>query len=107
MSENDPLQAVLREWKTPEPSESLDERVRAGFRAARAPSPWSRFLGARISVPVPVLAAAMLLIAVAYLVEFRPTPSVPRRQPGVVTRLEATGFQPVPDGVALVQDIKP
>jgi hypothetical protein len=107
MSENDPLRAVLREWKAPEPSEALDERVRSAFRMARGPSVWARFLGARISVPVPVLAAAMLLVAVAWLVEFRPTPPAPRRQPGVVTRLEATGFQPVPDGVALVEDIKP
>jgi hypothetical protein len=106
MSENDPLRAVLREWKTPEPSPALDERVRAGFRAARAPSVWARFLRARISVPVPVLAAAMLLVAVAWLVEFRPTPSAPPRQRGVVTRLEATGFLPVPDGVTLVEDVK-
>ena len=107
MSENDPLRAVLREWRAPEPSGALDERVRSGFRAARGPSVWARFLTARVSLPVPVLAVAMVLIAMAWLVEFRPTPPAPRRQPGVVTRLEATGFQPVPDGVALVEDIKP
>jgi len=106
MSENDPLRAVLREWKAPEPSAALDERVRAGFRSAQSPSPWARFLSARVSVPVPVLAAAMLLVAVVYLVEFRPAPPAPPRQPGVVTRLEATGFQPTPDGVALVEDVK-
>jgi hypothetical protein len=105
MSENDSLRALLREWKAPEPSEALDERVRAGFRTVRAPSPWARFWRARVSVPVPVLAAVALLVAVAYLVEFRPTPPAPR-QPGVVTRLEATGFQPVPNGVALVEDVK-
>jgi hypothetical protein len=106
MSGNDPLRTVLREWKAPEPSAALDERVRAGFRPARAPSIWTQFLRARVSVPVPVLAAAMLLIAVVYLVEFRPAPPAPPRQPGVVTRLEATGFQPVPDGVTLVEDVK-
>jgi hypothetical protein len=105
MSENDPLRAALREWKAPEPSAELDERVRAGFRATRRPSPWARFLSARVSVPVPALAAVVLLIAVAWLVEFRPAPPTPR-QPGVVTRLEATGFQPVPNGVALVQEVK-
>jgi hypothetical protein len=44
--------------------------------------------------------------SVAWLVEFRPAaPAV--RAPGVVTRLEATGFRPLPDGIALVEEIKP
>jgi hypothetical protein len=105
MSENDPLRAVLREWKAPEPSAGLDERVRAGFRTAQRPSPWARFWSARVSVPVPVLAAVVLLVAVVWLVEFRPAPPAPR-QPGVVTRLEATGFQAVPNGVAFVEEVK-
>lgn len=105
MSENDPLRAVLREWKAPEPSAGLDERVRARFRVLRSPSPWVRFWSARVSVPVPVLAALVLLVAVVWLVEFRPAPPVPR-QPGVVTRLEATGFQAVPNGVAFVEEVK-
>jgi hypothetical protein len=105
MNENDPLGAVLREWTAPEPSAGLDERVRAGFRAVRAPSPWARFLSARISVPVPVLAAVLLVVAVVWLVEFRPAPPAPRQR-GLVTRLEATGFQPLPNGVALVQEVK-
>ena len=43
--------------------------------------------------------------SVAWLVEFRPAaPAV--RAPGVVTRLEATGFRPLPDGIALVEEIK-
>jgi hypothetical protein len=106
MSENDPLRAVLREWKAPEPSAGLDERVRAGFRVSRSPSPWARFLSARVSLPVPVLAAVVLLIAVAWIVESRPSPPS-LRQPGLVTRLEATGFQPVPNGVALLEEVKP
>ena len=105
MSENDPLRAVLREWKAPEPSAELDERVRAGFRVLRSPSPWARFLSARVSVPVPVLAAVLLVVAVVWLVEFRPAPPAPRQR-GLVTRLEATGFQPVPNGVALVEEVK-
>ena len=105
MSENDPLRVVLRGWAAPEPSAALDERVRAGFRAARAPSAWMRFWRARVSVPVPALAAVLLLVAVVWLVEIRPAPPA-LRQPGLVTRLEATGFQPLPDGVALVEDVK-
>jgi hypothetical protein len=104
MSEFDPLRKVLREWAAPEPSAALDARVRAGFRAARAPSLWRRLWTARVSVPVPVLAAVLLVLAMAWLVEFRPAvPQAPvTRAPGVVTRLEATGFQPLPDGVARV-----
>jgi hypothetical protein len=107
MSENDPLRAVLREWQTPEPSAGLDERLRAGFRAVQAPSPWSRFWQARITVPVPVLAAAMVLLALVWVIGFRPSPPAPARRPGLMTRLEATGFHAVPDGVALVEDVKP
>ena len=107
MTENDPLNAVLREWQAPEPSAALDQRVRAGFRALQPAPRWSRFWSARLSVPVPVLAAVLLLVGVVWLVEFRPAaPPVPPRQPGVVTRLAATGFQPEPNGVALVQEVK-
>ena len=108
MSEFDPLRRVLREWVSPEPSAALDARVRADFRAAQAPSPWRRIWTARVSVPVPVLAAVVLLLAVAWLVEIRPgmpQPTVPRA-PGVVTRLEASGFQPLPDGLAGVVPVE-
>jgi hypothetical protein len=107
MSENDPLKAVLREWQAPEPSAALDQRIRAGFLAMRSASRWARFWSARVSVPVPVLAAVLLLAAVAWLVESRPAVQpVPPSQPGVVTRLEATGFQPEPNGAARVEEVK-
>jgi hypothetical protein len=105
MSEMDPLRAVLREWEAPEPPAALDARVRAGFRAAVMPSAWGRIWSARVSVPVPVLAAAVLVLAVAWLVEFRPAAPA-SHPPGVVTRLETTGFQPLPDGIARVEEIK-
>lgn len=105
MSEMDPLRTVLREWEAPEPSAALDARVRADYRATVAPSPWGRFWTARVSVPVPLLAASMLLLAVAWLIELRPARPA-ARPPGVVTRLQTTGFQPLPDGVARVEDIK-
>jgi hypothetical protein len=106
MSENDPLRAVLREWQTPELPAGLDERVRAGFHALQAPSLWQRFLSARITMPVPVLAAAVVLLALVWAIGFRPSPPAPARRPGLMTRLEATGFHAVPDGVALVEDVK-
>ena len=105
MNEFDPLRAVLREWQAPDPPEAMDARVRAGFRAFAAPSPWKRFWTARVSVPVPVLAAVVLLLAVAWAVEFRPAPRA-EHAPGVVTMLEATGFQPLPDGIARVEEVK-
>jgi hypothetical protein len=107
MSENDPLRAMLEEWQAPEPTAALDERVRAGFRGVRSPCRGARFWSARVSVPVPLLAVVLLLVAVVWLVEFPPAaPPVPVRQPGVVTRLAATGFQPEPNGVALVEEVQ-
>jgi len=104
MSENDRLRAVLREWQAPEPSAQLDERVRAGFRAGQ-PSLWELFWSARISVPIPVLAAVALAVALVWLAERRPYVPAPRA-PAMVTRLEATGFQPVPHGVAIVEEVR-
>ena len=109
MSENDPLRAVLREWKAPEPSAELDGRVRAGFRASRRPSAWERFWSARISVPVPVLAMLLLiaaLLAVKYGAARRSTAETPSRPGSYVTQLNAAGFQPVPNGEARVITVK-
>lgn len=105
MSEIDPLRPVLREWEAPEPSAALDARVLGGFRAAVTPSPWVRFWTARVSMPVPVLAVAVLVLAIVLFIQVRPAPPV-ASSPGLVTRLEATGFQPLPDGEARVQDIQ-
>lgn len=105
MTDMDPLRPLLREWEAPEPSAALDARVRAGFRASIGPSAWRRFLTARVSIPVPVLAATVVLLALAWLIQPRPEPAAPT-SPGVITRLEATGFQPLPDGEARVQDIR-
>ncbi len=109
MSENDPLRAVLQEWKAPEPSAALDGNIRAGFRAAQPRSGWAQFWSARVSVPLPALmcAAAMVLLMVAACVfALRPSPPAPAQRPGVVTRIEATGFLPVPEGSALVKEVK-
>jgi hypothetical protein len=105
MSEVDPLRPVLREWQTPEPSAELDQRVLAGFRAASAPNPWTRFWSARVSIPMPVLAAAILMLAVAWLIERRPAAPV-TSPPSLVTRFDATGFQPLPEGAARVMPVE-
>ena len=101
MNEQDPLDQLLDSWKAPEPSPSLDARVRAGF-AAKHPSFWRRMWSMRISIPAPVFALALLVISIAAFWQWRPSatpaplPAAP--QGGYLTRVEAAGFQPLPDG---------
>jgi hypothetical protein len=106
MNENDPLDPILREWEAPEPSPALDARIRAAYRDGRHPSPWQRFWWMRVSIPVPVLAAALLLIAAGlWLFRWQPAarPMPPARSGGsYLTRLETAGFQPLPDGATRV-----
>src|ERR1017187_4120877 len=103
MNEKDPLRSLLYEWEAPEPSAALEARIRAGYRAGRRPTFWERLWSFRVSIPVPVLVAAALLIAAGFWLARR---SVPSQNPapvapaagGYMTRLEAAGFQPLPDG---------
>jgi hypothetical protein len=104
MREPDPLDIILREeWKSPEPAAALDQRVMAAWRSTANPSAWMRFWTLRFSVPAPVLVAAMLAI-IALFVWLRPAPGtpVPAERDGVVTRLNLSGFQPLPNGEARV-----
>ncbi len=106
MSENDPLHDVLKEWAAPEPSPAMDARVSAAYRGAHRPSLWRRMWSVQVTIPVPVLAALLLIAAVVWL-QFRsappaPTATVPPPEGGYLSRLEATGFQPLPDGAARV-----
>lgn len=114
MTENDPLRALLREWKSPEPAPELDARVAAAYRdavgreAARRPPMLRRFWQARVSVPAPVFAVGVLL-PLAVFFWFRaaspPPPALPATS-DVVTHLDATGFQALPDGAARVISVK-
>ncbi len=111
MTEPDPLGALLREWKAPEPSAELDTRVVKAFLATLPatdfrPSPWRRFWNFRVSVPAPILLAAMALLVLFFW--FRPA-SAPSPEPGatgVVTRLDATGFEPLPNGETHIVPVK-
>ena len=102
MNEKDPLSSLLHEWEAPGPSASLDTRVRAAYRAWRRPTFWVRLWSFRVSIPMPVLAAAVLLIAAGLWLARqpaapqRPAPAAPAV--GYMTRLESAGFQPLPDG---------
>lgn len=111
--EPDPLRNVLREWEPPPLPPAMDARIRAAYRASYRPSPWRSFWSMRISVPAPAFAALLVLFA-ALLLLFRATP--PARpalhlDSAVVaqasdrryeTLLDATGFQPLPNGAARV-----
>jgi anti-sigma-K factor RskA len=103
MMEHDPLRPLLREWEAPEPPATMDARVLAAFRAAQRPSVWTRLWNWRVSLPVPVFAAAVIVIAI-FLFTLRPAPD-PAPVAGVrghITRLDAAGFQPLPNGAARV-----
>ena len=79
MMENDPLNSVLRDWEPRRPQPRCDARVLAAYRTAYRPayrsSPWWRFWSARVSIPVPAL-AALLVIVTALWFQFRVPPPV-------------------------------
>jgi len=112
MKEEDPLHSVLREWEAPVPSSALDARVRAAYRAVHRPSRWRSIWSARVTIPVPVLAAALLLIVAGLWLQFRSGPSALQPAPppatiaapdwGYATRIETAGFKPLPDGATRV-----
>lgn len=108
MRDPDSLDALLREWKPPEPTADLDQRVTAAYRSAvrrpgSSPRGWRQFWTMRVSVPAPALAAAALAIFTLFF-WLRP-PAVPAASPATsdaVTRLDASGFQALPNGDARV-----
>jgi hypothetical protein len=107
MNEPDWLDVLLRESKAPEPSAALDERVISAYRSAIPslhffPEVWRQFCMARVSVPAPALVAtALVLLTLFFWLRPSTTPAPPLGN-GVVTRLNATGFQPLPNGDARV-----
>jgi hypothetical protein len=108
MTERDPLNTLLREWKAPEPTPGMDERVVDAYRAAfppRTPA-WRGFWKMRISIPVPILLAAMVVFALLLWFRSTPAPNVSGDAGEIVTRLNATGFQPLPNGEARIVPIK-
>ena len=67
--EDGELKNLLGEWRTPEITSSLDQRILTSYRRQVLPRPaWRRWLTGSISLPAPVAAAAALLLcATSYL----------------------------------------
>lgn len=108
MKESDPLDTLLRECKLPEPTAELDQRVVSAYRSAVRPprvSPraWRQFWTMRVSVPVPALVAvALAIFAVVFWLWPAAATTHSPETPGIVTRLNVSGFQPLPNGVARI-----
>jgi len=101
--EDDSLRNLLREWKAPDPPAPLDARVTAAYRAAYPAPPrrWN-FWSAKVSLPIPVF-AALLLIVMALALQFRSAPpALPDRGRAFVTQVDGEGFLPLPNGAARV-----
>lgn len=94
---------LLREWQAPEAPPAMDARIRAAWRTAYPAPPRWNFWSARVSVPVPALAAVMLVL-LAFALQFRSEPPALSRTGGraYVTQVDAEGFQPLPNGAARV-----
>src|SRR5258708_31468080 len=100
--------ACLGEWKSAEPRGELDRGVPSAYRPVVRPPRfflrvWRQFWTMRVSLPAPALVVAALAIFTLFF-WLRP-PAAPVASPvtsGVVTRLNASGFRPLPDGEARV-----
>jgi len=111
MIERDPLDELLRELKSPEPPPGMDHFVVETYRASFPPSKlrtqaWWRFWEMRVSVPVPVLLAAAIVIVVLFWYRSTTPPSAAAGTTGIVTSLNSTGFQPLPNGEARIITVK-
>jgi hypothetical protein len=81
------LRRFIRRWSPPTPSTDFDERMYRRFRRDRDwRSKWRHFAEARLSVPLPVLTAGLLVVICLFLFSMR-KPNGPRERMG--------GFEPV------------
>ena len=104
MNEPDSLDKLLHEWTSPDPAEQMDERVLDAWRSAFQPRRVRNFWTMRINIPAPALLAAALAVAVLLFWIRRPDPPIIRdaapQTRGIVTQLDARGFEPLPNGEA-------
>lgn len=71
MPADEELKDLLAQWSTPDSYAALDHQVMTAYRQRSRPSFWRRLMTASIRVPVPVMAAAMLLILLSAAVTLR------------------------------------
>lgn len=110
MNEPDSLDKLLHEWKSPEPTEEMDERVTSAWRSTIQSRRQRSFWNMRISIPAPALLAAALGVAALVFWLRRPNPpTVHETSPqthGIVTQLDARGFVPLPNGEARIVSLR-
>jgi hypothetical protein len=87
--EHDPeIRDLIRGWTPPDPSPGLDDRMQRRF-AARRRSLWRRGVEWRLTIPAPVILAALLVLFIAW---YRSRPSAELMG----------GMQPIPEPVLTV-----
>jgi len=106
MNKSDSLDKLLHEWTSPEPTEEMDERVAHAWRSAFQPPRARSFWTMRIGIPAPaLLAAALAVFAVVFWLRRLEPPAAHEAVPqtrGIVTQLDARGFEPLPNGEARI-----
>jgi hypothetical protein len=102
--EDDELARLLRAWKDPEPAPHLEARAVETWRTERAASrpSWRRVLKTSVRVPVPLLAALVLIWLVSVGLNLRAAPARPSA--GTADRNAGLlGFEPLPAPRLLVR----
>jgi hypothetical protein len=91
MNENDPhdeddLKPRLAEWRAPQAPARLDERIFEMHRRGRwKTSGWRGLITGTVRVPIPVVAAACLLLVLATIAALRPARLSPTSVPAEVS----------------------
>lgn len=99
------LHALLEQWRAPDGTHALDRRMLESFRAeVQAPASfWKRVLSTRVSVPVPALAAAFVLLVVVPLAIAMRSAVV---RPAAPAGQTVSPQEPMPDRIVEVPVIK-
>ena len=96
MIDHDPeLRKVLREWKAPEASARLDERIWKCFEEARPRVHRAKLL-------LPVAAGIVLVTGVSMHLMSAPHEREKQQVVSLKATMEAAGFEPLPDGAITV-----
>jgi hypothetical protein len=78
LDEDRELKSLLGEWKTPEITSSLDQRIFKAYRRQVFDKPWwRRWLTGSINLPVPVAATAVVLLCGTSYLAMRKAASYP------------------------------